>query len=91
MPWQSKPSRSAQRRRTGFTRARQIAGVTAFLTLGISTGFRLCETRLAFCSVDRGGRLPTCFAVFASFPFRANEHGRMEAFLVPVHSPSPRF
>ena len=91
MAWQPELARGAQRRRSWFTCAGQVMGVAAFFTLGFGSGFGFCEARLAFLGMDRGGRLSAGFAMFASFTFGANEHGGMEAFLFPAHSPSPRF
>ena len=91
MAWETKPTRRAQRGRTGFTCGRKVTGVAALLTFSIGTGFGFRNSGPAFFGLEGCGSVTARFTVFASFPFRADEHRRVEAFLiVAVHSPSPR-
>lgn len=91
MTWETEPARCAQRGRAGFTRGREIAGVAALFAFSIGTGLGFRSAGPTFFSLERCRSVPAGFAMFPSFPFRTDEYGRVQAFLVvPVHSPSPR-
>ena len=91
MAWEAEPARCGQCRRAGFTGGREVAGVATFSTFSICARFGFGSPCLAFFGVECSGGIAAGFAVLAAFPFRADEHGRVQTFIrVTVHSPSPR-
>lgn len=91
MAWESEPARCGKCRGAGFTRGREVAGVAPFRTLSICARFGFGSSCPAFFGVESRGGIAAGFAVLAAFPFRADEHGRVQTFIrVTVHSPSPR-
>src|SRR5690625_3844591 len=88
---ETEPARCGKCRRAVFTRGREIAGIATFNTFSVCARFGFGSSCPAFFGVESSGGIAAGFAVLAAFPFWAEEHGRVQAFIsVAVHSPSPR-